>query len=156
LVSNLTFVIFFKLESLKRNYSVLSAMFLGDTCLQKAHEILPARCLFEARFAEEFRCGQRCWGFFHTTQKSPEPEGISPLILKKIVRIVNKLLAVLFNLSLLSEVFSCVWKKSYVVPLLKIGEKRNFLNCRFISNLSAFPKLFEKLVCNVITPIIRS
>jgi hypothetical protein len=59
------------------------------------------------------------------TQNGPGPDGISPLILKKIVLVVKKPLAVLFNLSLLSGVLPCVWKESYVVPLFKSGDKRN-------------------------------
>jgi hypothetical protein len=47
------------------------------------------------------------------TQKNPGPDGIFPLILKK-----NPLI-VLFNLSLLSRVFPCVWKESFIVPLIK-------------------------------------
>jgi hypothetical protein len=42
------------------------------------------------------------------TQKGPEPDWISPLILKKIVLVVKKPLTVLFNLSLLSGVFPSV------------------------------------------------
>jgi hypothetical protein len=38
------------------------------------------------------------------TQKGPEPDGISPLILKNIVLAVKKPLTVLFTLSLFSEV----------------------------------------------------
>jgi hypothetical protein len=37
-----------------------------------------------------------------------------------------------------------------VVALFESGDKRN------ISNYSAIPKLFEKLFCDVITPIIHS
>jgi hypothetical protein len=51
------------------------------------------------------------------TQNGPGPDGIDSLILKNIVLVVKKPLAVLFNLSLLSGVFPCVWKESYVVPL---------------------------------------
>jgi predicted ester cyclase len=75
--------------------------------------------------------------------------------LKKIVLVVKKPLTVLFNLSLLSGVFSCVRKESYVVVLFKSSDKRNISNYRGISTLSAIPKPFEKLVCDVITLIIR-
>jgi hypothetical protein len=61
----------------------------------------------------------------------------------------------LFKLSLLSRVFAGVGKESYVFLLFKSGVKRNISNNRGISILSAIPKLFEKLVCDVITPIIR-
>jgi hypothetical protein len=44
------------------------------------------------------------------TQKGPGPDGISLQILKKIVLVVKKPVAILFNLSLLSGVFPCVWK----------------------------------------------
>jgi hypothetical protein len=40
-----------------------------------------------------------------------------------------------------------MWKESYVVPL--------FSNYYGISILSAIPKHFEKLFCDVVTPIIR-
>jgi hypothetical protein len=42
-----------------------------------------------------------------------------------------------------------------VVFLFKSGDKRNISNYRGISILSAIYKPFEKLVCEVITPIIR-
>jgi hypothetical protein len=83
------------------------------------------------------------------------PDGISQLILKKIVLVVKKQLAVLIYLSLLSKGFPCVWKESYVVSLFRGRDKRNISNYRGISILSAIPKLFVKLVCDVITPIIR-
>jgi hypothetical protein len=72
------------------------------------------------------------------TQKGPGHDGI--------VLVVKTPFAVVFNLSMLSVVFSCVRKESYVIALLKSGEKRNITSYRGISILSAFPKLFEKLV----------
>jgi hypothetical protein len=45
-----------------------------------------------------------------------------------------------------------VWKES----LFKTGYKRNISNYRGISILSAIPRLFEKVVCDVITTIIRT
>jgi hypothetical protein len=56
------------------------------------------------------------------TPKATGWDGISPLILKKIVLVVKKPLAVLFNLSLLSGVCPCIWKESYIVPLFQSFE----------------------------------
>jgi hypothetical protein len=55
------------------------------------------------------------WGIVALdTQKGPGTDGIPPLVLKKILLVVKKPFAVLFNLLLLSGVFSCVWKESFV------------------------------------------
>jgi hypothetical protein len=86
------------------------------------------------------------------TQKGPVPDEISPLIL---VKIVLKPVAILFNLSLLSGVFSMRVEESFVVPLFESGDKRNIGNYREIYILLVTPKLFEKLVCDGFTPIIR-
>jgi hypothetical protein len=88
------------------------------------------------------------------TQKDPGPDGISPLIMKKIVLVVKKPLdAVLFNLSLLSGVFP----SSHLLSLCsRVVTRENISNNRGISILSEIPKLFETLVCDVIAPIIRS
>jgi hypothetical protein len=74
------------------------------------------------------------------TQKGPGPNGIFPFILKRIGLVVKRPLAVLFNFSLLSGVFPCVWKESYVIPhLFNSEDKKNISNYRGISILSSIP-----------------
>jgi hypothetical protein len=88
------------------------------------------------------------------TQKGPGPDLISPLILKKIGLVVKRPFAVLFNLWLLSGVFPCVWKQSYFCS--RVETREIFLTIvEYLLILSANYKPFEKLVCEVITPIIR-
>jgi hypothetical protein len=60
-----------------------------------------------------------------------------------------------FNLSLSSGIFPAVWKEAFNVPTFKKGEKRDIFSYRGISILSAIPKLFEKMFCDKLTPVIR-
>jgi hypothetical protein len=43
-----------------------------------------------------------------------------------------------------------VWKESYFASLFKSVDQRKISNYRGISILSATPKIFQKLVCDVI------
>jgi hypothetical protein len=84
-------------------------------------------------------------------QKGPGLDGISSSILRKSVSVVKVPLTLLFNLSLSTGICPAVWKESFVVPLVKNGEKR--ICCyRVISILSV--KIFERMICDEITPII--
>jgi Reverse transcriptase (RNA-dependent DNA polymerase) len=89
-------------------------------------------------------------------QKGPGPDGITSSILKKLVTVVQVPLTFLFNLSLSSGVFSAIWKESFIVSIFKTGEKRNISCYRRISILSTIPKLFEKMVCNELTPMLSA
>jgi hypothetical protein len=87
--------------------------------------------------------------------KGSSPDGITPAILKQLASVVKVPLTFVFNLSLNAGVFLAIWKKSFVVPLFKSGDKR-YVSCyRGISILSAIQKLFEKMVCDRITPVVR-
>lgn len=52
----------------------------------------------------------------------------------------------LFNMLLRSGIFSTVWKFSYVIPLLKKGERSDIENYRVICFVSTIPKLLHSLV----------
>jgi hypothetical protein len=88
-------------------------------------------------------------------QKSPGPCGISPSILRKLVSVVKVLLWLMFNMSLLTGIFPAVWKESFIVPIFKRGEKWNISCYRELSILSVILKLFEEMICDEITPVIR-
>jgi hypothetical protein len=123
----------FKFANLKRNSTGYpSAMFLGDACAQEIADLFGVyiqgvyvRDNSQEGFimdggVEEETVGRGIVAL--DTKKGPEPDGIPLLILKKIVLVVKSPLNVLFNLLLLSAVFPCVWKESYVISLFKSGD----------------------------------
>ena len=77
---------------------------------------------------------------------SSGPDGILAYILKKCSSSLSLPLALLFNMSLKFGIFPDHWKKSYVFPVFKKGNKQEVSNYRGISALCATAKLFEKVV----------
>lgn len=82
--------------------------------------------------------------------KSPGPDGISPILLKNCRCSLAKPLLFLFTLSLNSGVFPKLWKNSFVTPIYKNGEKANITNYRQICILSTIPKIFENFITDQI------
>jgi hypothetical protein len=80
-------------------------------------------------------------------QQRPGPNGITSAILKRLVP-----LTFVFNLSLSAGAFPAIWKQSLVVPKFKSGDKRDVF-C--YHGISIIPKLFEKILCDKITPVVR-
>jgi Reverse transcriptase (RNA-dependent DNA polymerase) len=70
---------------------------------------------------------------------------ISPEFLYKCADHLASPLHVIFNKSLSSGEFPDDWKKSFLTPIYKSGDRTNIENYRGIAILSAIPKQFEKL-----------
>lgn len=88
--------------------------------------------------------------------KSSGPDIIPNSFLVNTASSILKPLLILFNRSLSEGYFPKVWKSSFIVPIFKKGDKVDVKNYRGIAKLSAIPKLFEKLVCDQLTPILGS
>ena len=81
--------------------------------------------------------------------KASGPDCVPVVVLKNCEPERSFILAELFNKCLKKSCFPYCWKVSSVVPVFKnVGERSTAKNCRPVSVLSMFSKVFEKLVNN--------
>lgn len=90
------------------------------------------------------------------SNKSAGPDGIPPIFLITCIDSLIYPLYKLFNKSLTSGCFPALWKKSYLTPIHKKGDKSDISNYRPICIISALPKLFESLVLDTIVKPINN
>ncbi|CAH2094962.1 unnamed protein product [Euphydryas editha] len=83
--------------------------------------------------------------------KGAGPDGVPPIFIKRCGSALALPLYLIFNRSLQVGKFPSIWKKARVVPIHKKGDECNISNYRPISILSGVSKLFESLVCPLIT-----
>lgn len=90
------------------------------------------------------------------TSKGCGPDGLHPLFLQRCHRQLSTPITVLFRMSLDTCVVPVKWKQSLVTPIYKGGgDKHNVCNYRGISKLNVIPKLFEKIIYDVMFPSVR-
>lgn len=80
----------------------------------------------------------------------PGSDGIPSIILKKCAEVLAEPLTYLFNISLKFGIFPICWKESFIIPLYKSGSRSNATNYRAIAKLNAIPKLFEKIITDIL------
>ncbi|KAA5655415.1 reverse transcriptase family protein [Pseudomonas aeruginosa] len=87
--------------------------------------------------------------------KGAGPDGIPPVFLRQCYAQLCYPLHLLFNHSLSTKAMPRIWKRSFVVPVFKSGDKHNIANYRPISKICAIPKMFERIVYDFLFPLIR-
>lgn len=87
---------------------------------------------------------------------SSGPDQIPPILIKNCADSLSIPLYMLFNKSLSTGNFPKLWKKSYLTPIFKSGDKSSIDNYRPICIQSSIPKLFEKLILLKINPSVKS
>lgn len=87
--------------------------------------------------------------------KGSGPDVVTPLVVKKCACSLVTPLTFIFNYSLKVGVFPTRWKTSYIIPIFKSGSRLKVENYRGIAILPTLGKLFECLVCQILTSQIR-
>jgi len=80
------------------------------------------------------------------THSGTGPDGIPPMFLKACSSVLARPLHMIFNMSLGLGYFPNIWKKSFITPVHKSGDKHNVTNYRPISKLFIIPKMVEALI----------
>lgn len=166
---------FFDFINLKRKCSGYPSTMFKDNISSTSPRLI---CdLFADRFSECYRLStDSTVSYTHTTNemlqliskdeiyieltnidlnKSPGPDQIPPIFLHNFAQHLSEPLYYIFNKSLSSGTFPSAWKSSYLIPIHKNGNKSNVDNYRGIALLSIIPKLFEKIICDKISPLIN-
>jgi Reverse transcriptase (RNA-dependent DNA polymerase) len=89
-------------------------------------------------------------------KNSPDLDGISLSLLKKVANELCTPLCHIFNLSLTAGVFPDKLKASRVVPIFKSGDNSSCDNYRPISLVSSISKILEKIVASKLTNHLES
>ena len=82
-------------------------------------------------------------------------DGIAPIILQKCSIVFAVPLQIIFNRSLESGEFLSTWKRSIITPIYKSGNRQEVSNYRPICKISTVPKIFEKLVYEKLTTMVK-
>ena len=87
--------------------------------------------------------------------KSSGSDNIHPFFVSNCALTLARPLTLLFKMSLKEGLFPDCWKKAYICPIYKQGPRNKVDNYRPISKLPIFSKLMEKIVFDILFPIVR-
>lgn len=76
------------------------------------------------------------------------PDGIPAAVIKRCGSMLEVPLLKIFNMSMTEATFPEEWKKSYMFPVFKKGEKRRVENYRGITSLCSCSKVLELIMCD--------
>ena len=78
---------------------------------------------------------------------NPGPDGLPALFIKGCVPSLKVPIATLFNHSIKQGSVPQTWKKAFIFPIFKSGDRGSVSNYRPISMINTIPKLLDKAIC---------
>ena len=87
---------------------------------------------------------------------SPGPDNVLAFILKSCAAGLCIPLSKIFNRSIKLGYFPTIWKNSFLIAFFKSGSRSDISNYRGIAKLSSIPKLFEKILTDILVHNVRS
>lgn len=81
-------------------------------------------------------------------KKSIDPDGLSSFFVKKCISSIVAPLYLLYNKSLRLGHMPNIWKKTYITPVYKAGNKQDILNYRPIAIIGTISKIFDSIVAS--------
>ena len=90
------------------------------------------------------------------SKSSSDTDMVPSRVLNKYVLALANPLLLLFNKFLSTGQIPSKWKSSYITPIRKSSDKRNIVNYRPISTISAIPKLLDAIVARKLSSAISS
>lgn len=83
--------------------------------------------------------------------KGSGPDGIPPLFIKRCATVLALPLMMIFNKSLSDGLYPNEFKRARIIPIYKKNDVTKVSNYRPVSILSCFSKIFESLVCPILS-----
>ena len=90
------------------------------------------------------------------TTKGAGPDLLPPSFIQRFAASFSVPATILFNRSLAEGCFPTAWKSASIIPIHKSGNTHNVENYRGVSLLSCFPKIFERLLHDVVYSSLHS
>lgn len=86
-------------------------------------------------------------------KKSVDPDGLSSYFVKNCINSIVKPLHLLYNKSLILGHMPTIWKKTFITPVYKAGNKQDVLNYRPIAIIGTISKIFDAIMTDNISEI---
>src|SRR5699024_1792507 len=77
---------------------------------------------------------------------SSGPDGLPSFLIKRCIFSIAAPIYYIFSMSIREGTFPSIWKRSYITPIFKNGDRDDIENYRGVCNQSVLPKLLDQII----------